>query len=359
MNKKKLIDKILENWTAKVICLVLAIFLYVFHQVSLLERKTLTVPLTVESDGVMMPFSEIPKFVKVSVRSSKDILPTIYSSGFKAVLNLSNYTEKGTYQVPVSLHLSEGLILTNPLEFSVKPEILSVELDEKIVKYIPIVAATSGNTEHGYVVKNIDISPASVKVTGPATIVNKTKNIYTKKVLLSGAAKSFSQEVKLDNHVQAIAISPESDFRVTVNVVPADSEKVYKNLPVVIKNLSEELILESTFKPVTIKVAGTVPVLDKFNFGPEDVAINLSEIKEPGTYELPLEIKLPSNIAVIEKPEENFVVKLTAKPKPQPQETILEPVIEEKLDSVVENVPVEQEKNDAAEKQETEKVDKN
>ncbi len=332
MNRKKLIDKILENWTAKVICFVLALLIYIFHQVTLLEKKTITVPLTVESNGVLTPTTELPRFVKVTVRSTADLIPTIYGSGIKAVLSLTEFTEKGFYDVPIRINLSEGLALTDPLEITVKPEVLTVNLDEKIMKYIPVEPAVSGKPEHGYTVKDISVSPSSVKVIGPSSIIEKTKFIYTKKVLVSGAAKSFSNDIKLDNIVSALQVFPESDFKVSVTVVPSDYEKTFENVSIKVLNLSDELTLENDIPAITFTLAGTMPVLEKFEFGENDIFIDCSEITVPGDYEVPLTVKTPASVAFINKPDKTVSIKVIEKPLPQVEE-VLDQVQDEQVES--------------------------
>lgn len=332
MNRKKLIDKILENWTAKVICFVLALLIYIFHQVTLLEKKTITVPLTVESNGVLTPTTELPRFVKVTVRSTADLIPTIYGSGIKAVLSLTEFTEKGFYDVPIRINLSEGLALTDPLEITVKPEVLTVNLDEKIMKYIPVEPAVSGKPEHGYTVKDISVSPSSVKVVGPSSIIEKTKFIYTKKVLVSGAAKSFSNDIKLDNIVSALQVFPESDFKVSVTVVPSDYEKTFENVSIKVLNLSEALTLENDIPAITFTLAGTMPVLEKFEFAENDIFIDCSEITVPGDYEVPLTVKTPASVAFINKPDKTVLIKVIEKPLPQVEE-VLDQVQDEQVES--------------------------
>lgn len=332
MNRKKLIDKILENWTAKVICFVLALLIYIFHQVTLLEKKTITVPLTVESNGVLTPTTELPRFVKVTVRSTADLIPTIYGSGIKAVLSLTEFTDKGFYDVPIRINLSEGLALTDPLEITVKPEVLTVNLDEKIMKYIPVEPAVSGKPEHGYTVKDISVSPSSVKVIGPSSIIEKTKFIYTKKVLVSGAAKSFSNDIKLDNIVSALQVFPESDFKVSVTVVPSDYEKTFENVSIKVLNLSEALTLENDIPAITFTLAGTMPVLEKFEFAENDIFIDCSEITVPGDYEVPLTFKTPASVAFINKPDKTVLIKVIEKPLPQVEE-VLDQVQDEQVES--------------------------
>lgn len=301
MNKKKLIEKIAENWTVKAICLVFAVVIYIFHQVTMLETKSITVPLTVESSGLMIPFSELPKYVKISVRTTAENIPSVYSSGFKACINVDHFTEAGIYQVPVEVLVSENMSLIEPLEYSVKPEVLKVELDEKSVKYVPIEAAISGEVEHGYSVKDISINPSTVKVVGPSKILKKTKSIYTKKIILSGAEKSFSKEVRLDNVNDLIVPYPEGDFKVAITVVPSDSSKEFKSIVPVVKNLNPDLEIITQIPAISLQLDGALLVLENYNLLPEDVFVNLKDIDKPGTYEIPVDVTVPTNLVLAKK----------------------------------------------------------
>ena len=87
MNTKHLLDKILDKWPSKVICLVIAIFLYFFHQASLIDSKTFVVPLQIIEDGMVMHVGSVPGSVSVVVRASdetiKSVSPQIYKMYLK------------------------------------------------------------------------------------------------------------------------------------------------------------------------------------------------------------------------------------------------------------------------------------
>lgn len=313
MNTKKLTEQLLENWPQKIICIVLAIVLYVFNRVSSLEKKVFTVPLKVEASGLMMPASELPRYVKITIRTKAENMPGINSSNIFASVNLNDYTETGNYKVPVSLSLSEELLLLDPLEYSSKPDSVEIELDTKSLAYIPVKAALSGEVEHGYTISNIDVSPSTVKVVGPAKIMEKTKFINTRKVIVSNAAKNFSQEVKLDNINAKLRVMPESDFRVTVTVVPATDVKEYKEIIPSILNLADNLSIDSQIPSVSFKISGTVPALERFELSNETVSLDFINVKEPGTYEIPVSVSIPKVMTLSEKSLETVSVQIVEK----------------------------------------------
>ncbi len=314
MNINKLIDRISNNWAAKVICLILAFFLYIYNRTNSLQKKTFTVPLSVEAEGLMMPAANLPKFVKVLVTTTKENMAFVQESDFSAKVDLNNFTEPGEYTVPVLVSVSEKLELLDTFECRVKTETVNVLLDEKILKYIPIEVAPSGTPAYGYKISKFDVSPATVKVVGPSRIVEKTKHIYTKKVIVDGAATSFSLDVKLDTAFNSkIKILPESDFKVTVKIEPVEETRKYEKIVPEVLNLDEKFEISTELPKVDFSASGAVLDLDGFNPAKGVVFANLKNISEAGEYEIPLEFYVPNGIKVESKSSETVFVKISEK----------------------------------------------
>ena len=136
MNTKHLLDKILDKWPAKVICLVIAIFLYFFHQASLIDSKTLVVPLQIIENGMVMHMGDTPSSVSVVVRAGDEAIKTIQPADITASINLNTITEKGSYKLPVKITLSEDLMAYDPFEVKLKENYITVSVDKKTIKYI-------------------------------------------------------------------------------------------------------------------------------------------------------------------------------------------------------------------------------
>lgn len=313
MSIKKLIDSMAENWPAKVVCFILAILFYIFNKTSTLQEKTFTIPLNVEAKGLMMPANELPKYVKVVVTATKDDISSVKESDFSAKVNLNDFVEAGEYSVPVVVSVSEKLELLETFQCKPKTESVNVLLDEKILKYIPVAVAESGSPAYGYTVSSYDISPATVKVVGPSRIVEKTKRIYTKKLIIDGAATSFSKELKLDNFNSRLTVLPESDFKVTVTVVPGEETRKIEKVVPVAENLAEDLVASGYESGITLSVSGTILTLDTFKSGDKTVTLDLSEITEPGVYEIPVSVSLPAGITLSQVSAEKISVAVSKK----------------------------------------------
>ncbi len=315
MNINKLIDRISNNWAAKVICLILAFFLYIYNRTTSLQKKTFTVPLAVEAEGLVMPAANLPKFVKVLVTTTKENMAFIQESDFHAKVDLDNFTDPGEYTVPVSVSVSEKLELLDTFECRVKTETVNVHLDERILKYIPVEVATSGTPAYGYKISQFDVSPATVKVVGPSRIVEKTKRIYTRKVIVDGAATSFSLDTKLDTSFNSkIKILPESDFKITVKIEPQEETRKFEKIVPGILNLDQKFEIISELPKIDISAAGPVLTLDTFSADSGVVFANLKDISEAGEYEIPLEFNLPAGIKLESKSAETMILKISEKP---------------------------------------------
>ncbi len=313
MNIKKLIEKLTANWVSKVICLILAFFLYVFNKSISLQKKTFSVPLTVQAEGLMMPAQELPKFVKVLVTTTAENMAFIQNVDFKATVNFDNFVTPGEYTVPIVINVSEKLMEFDTFECRPKLETLHVLLDEKVLKYIPVEVASSGSPTNGYKIDGFDVTPATVKVVGPSRIVEKIKHIYTKKVIVDGAALSFSVETKLDNVNSKISILPESDYKVTVKISEQFESRKYTKIVPDVWNLNENLELSSEIPSVDLTVNAPVLTLNSFNPDGKNVFIDMGDITEAGEYELPIQYAVPTGIKLESKSDETVFVKVIAK----------------------------------------------
>ena len=146
MNKKRLLEKIIDNWIALAVCFVLALIIYFFYQMSTLDRKVFTVPLSIVENGSMTAATNVNriKTVKVSVRARTEQLASVSENDFVACVDLSAQTKEGKFQFPVLVTPTDRLLLMEPLEITVNPDSISLNVEESIFRYVPLKPSTSG-----------------------------------------------------------------------------------------------------------------------------------------------------------------------------------------------------------------------
>ena len=308
MNTKRLLDKILDKWPAKVICLVIAIFLYFFHQASLIDSKTVVVPLQIIENGMVMHVGTVPGSVSVVIRAGEENIKTVLPGDISASVCLDNITKKGTYKLPVTITLSESLMAYDPFEVRLKDNYITMSVDRKAIKYVPIAPSIVGDVAHGYEIESITISPSTVEVEGPESVLNATEQIYTTRLNVSNAETNFSTETSYQQLNKLLNVLDEGIFKAEVIVKPVVMERVFDSVEIEVINLDSRFEIKDELPAVTIKLSGTMPVLENYILSKHAVQLNMHEVTEPGVYEIPLRYVLPSNLQLIEKSDEELTL---------------------------------------------------
>ncbi|MCR5612271.1 YbbR-like domain-containing protein [Treponema sp.] len=316
MKAELILKKITYNWLPKCFCIGAAIILYLLGHTARLEHRTFSVPLATIEDGSLMSASSLPSYVNVTVRSESNSISSIASSDIQAVLDLSYYTKEGTYNVPVSLSLSSQVILSDPVELVVTPEVYSVKLEEKARKSVPIVVPLMGDPMHGYEVKEIKIYPQQAIISGPRSMVESCSQISTEELDLSESKDDFEEYKAVRNVNRHIEIVSPQQVKANVIFQTSLVTKTFNNCPVFFGHLAPELEIEE--KPeISFTVSGAELVLEKFYPSEYTVQADCSLISQPGEYELPVVIAVQDAFKLESQSLEK--VKVVVKPRPVEQ----------------------------------------
>lgn len=313
MSIKQTFNKITDQWPAKVICLVVAIFLYCYNQFSTIEKKIFAVPLTILEDGIVVHVGDYPSSVAVVVRSNENNMKLVSAKDIEAVVDLNSITEKGIYKLPVNIKLTDELLTLDPFEIKLNQESMTIEVDKKAVKYVNLEPSLVGNVGHGYEISKIELNPSTVLITGPEKILNTTEIVNTAKINVSNAETTFSVDTEYLEMTKLYQVDNKGPYKATVVVVPSQMERDFTQVPVELVNLSEDLILDGKNPTVSIKLSGKMIVLENYSISKQAVKIDLSGIEEPGIYELPVIYTIPSSLTMMSNSGETITVSLISK----------------------------------------------
>ena len=313
MNTKRLTEKVFDKWPAKIICFIVAVFLYFFHQASLVDTKTFAIPLTVIENGMVMHSGTLPKSVSVVIRADDNAIKLVTANDITAEINLDNITEAGTYKIPVSISLSDSLLEFDPFEVKLKDESVTLKVDKKAFRYVPIKPSIVGEVAHGYEIQSISMNPSTVEIFGPESIVNMTEQIYTTRLNVSNAETNFATEISYQNQIPLLTVVDEGPFKATVSVVPKMMEKEFLETEVEVVNLNSSLEIQGELPKVSLKLSGSMPVLENYTLSKHAVQLNMRDVIEPGTYDVQLRYTIPSNLQLIEKSDDELTVQVVHK----------------------------------------------
>ena len=128
MQSRKFFAKVVQNWPAKVLSIGLAILLFVFHQMSILEEQFFSVPLKIENLNAFMSPGSYPRLVRVSLRGEANSIHQILGEDIEVYVDLGEFNEPGTYTVPVRWRKKGAAYGVRPLQITVDPREINISL---------------------------------------------------------------------------------------------------------------------------------------------------------------------------------------------------------------------------------------
>lgn len=300
MQIRRILDKLLVNWPAKVICLALALMLYFFYNLSLLDKKTFTLLVSTVENGQMTSATDknAIKSVKVTVHAKQEQLAGINEDDLNAYIDISSQTSEGTFDFPVLIDTSSRLKLMDPLEITSVPEKIKVTVEEKKFKYLPVKPSLVGNPSRGYEVMGISVEPTYARIDGPKSIVDSLTQIYTGAIDIEGIYRSSEYDVPLINDNVYLNLNETQRVKVTVDLVQSQTSTTFSQVEVTCIGLHDNLYVANGPFSVSLNLTGTVLAFERLSESQILALANCSEVTEPGEYDIPVEITVPSGIQV-------------------------------------------------------------
>ena len=314
MSIKPFLKKATDNWPAKAICFVLAAMIYFFHQISLLDTKVYTVPLAVRNQETLIAVSglEQAKFIKIKIRTKREQIASITEENLAAYVDLSSESEAGSYDYPVYVELDDkiqGLDL-DPLEIYSQPDWVSLRVERRVTKTVPLLPSVLGTPAYGYKVLPAKLDPPFVTLTGPSSVIETIDEVPTDAISIEDAESPLDAVVKplIDNSY--VSFLDQSDVKVTIPIVAEKNVKEFKEIDVTLKNLSPDLLLLRTPEKINFILEGDLLDIEKLTVRNVKVYADCYSIQESGTYEIPVRFDIPRNIKVYEQSLTSVTVKV-------------------------------------------------
>ncbi len=313
MKIKKLFNRAIENWPAKILSFAFAIILMQFYKGSLLEKKYFSIPLAVENKGELIPASNIPRIIKVSVWGNTKDLEPIKEDDIIAMIDISSIKEEGEYKIPIRAKIKGSTEETGALEVKVLPSELKLKLEKVLSKRVPVKLSLRGTPRKSYEIYQSEIDPASVEIVGPNSEVSKIEELFTNPVSIDNRRSSFRGAVDIFNANTLIAISGSSKINYSIKIREEVEIKDFKDIKLFFENLSDELEISSELPTGDVTVRGAKSVLATWT-PPENVLrVQCENIKKPGTYTLNVQAVIPGKLERIDANPKNIKIEVRKK----------------------------------------------
>ncbi|MDR2245620.1 MAG: hypothetical protein LBE17_02930 [Treponema sp.] len=299
-NSEKILAKIAANWHVKVLSVALAVILFVFHRTSLLENRFFSAPLRIEKmSGNLVHASSYPRMVRVTLRGEANSIYPILEDDIDVYLDLSKYTAEGVYRVPVQVRREGTALGVDPLEISVDPPEVSIELDRKISKYVPLKPDIQGELAEGYELVSRTLTPTQVVVDGPLRRMSGLSELYTGVIDLGGRSEDFTVTVHIINRDPLLIIRGDgiTEFRGLVRQYIMI--RSFEGLSIGIRGLSGDFEGTVAVETGNIRIEGPQSEIESFEPGMDILYVDCSLITEGGVYTLPVQADIPQSFTLI------------------------------------------------------------
>jgi YbbR domain-containing protein len=305
LNPRKILAKIAENWPVNVFSIALAMVLFVFHKMNSLTERFFSVPLIFESQTNLVPASPYPRMIRITLRGDANSIYPIQEDNIQAYIDLSRYTSPGNYQAPIQVRKRGMAEEVSPLEIRTEPVEIRLLLDHKISKIVPLKVNLRGEVESGYLLNSHSLNPGQVIIDGPSAHIGNITEFSTDFIDLHGRSENFIDVVNILNQDPLLAIRGSGVTEFSGIISRVVSVRNIQNVPVRIIGLNEYFSGEPEMRTANLHIEGrNQDELDGFSLPEDFLFVDCSAIREPGTYMLNIQGRIPPNLAFTVDPEE-------------------------------------------------------
>jgi YbbR domain-containing protein len=295
-----IIDKIKRaltaNMGAKIISLLFAIFLWLHVTAQQLENQTFRVPLTLSGipDSLTI-IHDLPEHAVVSVRGSRSNLLKLRLFGrLKATVDVS-VAKPGRINIPLSaaiLNISEEF---DPREVIIdEPKSLTLNFERVSTRLVPVKVAFKGEIPQDIIIRGAPaVIPDRIRVSGAMSVINGISLLNTEEIDIRGKRGKLSQEVRVNLSAYNAVATPD---KVLVEIeLSKRSVRTLANLPPTILQDSADLQVNYSPKTVSLTIEGPEELINSITADEVSILLNITT-RQPGSYKIPPEVKLPQGI---------------------------------------------------------------
>ncbi len=300
MISSSFLQSVLDRWPVKILCIALAVVLYILFRINTLTEKQITVPLEVVTSEGFVVSSDHPGNVNIILRGEEDDIRGILNEDVEAYVNLAPYPEEGEYQVPIEFRKKGTALQPEALEIRSRPREITLSQERRTVRSLVVKPEISGFPALGYELTQYFVSPSSVTAIGPQSQMVELNELTTEIIDLSGRRGDFTVTTRIVKPSSQITIPGGEvvEFRGIV-----DESVVIRTIAdreVVVFDLAEDLHIAEDLPRVSLTVQGSQLTVESVR--PQDMTfyVDGSQIRRPGTYILPLKMDIPPGLAVLQ-----------------------------------------------------------
>lgn len=222
-----------ENFFIKALSLMLAVSLWAWLQTEEVIDRPSRAQVSYDLPDGLTPVEGLARTLVVTVRGPQGRVRALDGGALSMDVDLSD-AELGKTSIDFSEHRIEGL--PAGLEVvQISPPGVEVQLDKEMNRIVRVRAAVIGEAAEGWKRRSVIVTPPTVEIRGPQSLVRNIAEVSTDIVDISGLRKSLEKKVPLA--VDRRTVKPVDQSKVTVSIAidPVLQSRNFTDVPVQLK----------------------------------------------------------------------------------------------------------------------------
>jgi hypothetical protein len=298
MQNKGLYRRLLANWPVKVLSLAAALLLFFFYRLNRLEDRYISVPLAVSMNDEYVLASQSPRSVRVTLRGEPNALSSIQEDDVRASLDLAVYRAEGQYRAPVQVERKGTALGVDPLEIRTDPTDVSVSMERRVTRVVPVTPSFKGFLEPGYELLSFDLTPAQIEVSGPASAVARVGDVQTDFIELAGRNSDFVVKTRVIKKESLVAITGSDSVQFRAVVQRSLAIRSFQGIAVAAEGLSGDLSLAQALSTGSLRIRSSTTDITGFSPAQGILFVDLSGLRKPGSYQVKVQPRAPDGFTI-------------------------------------------------------------
>ena len=247
---------------------------------------------------------EVPESIIVSLKGSGRAFIWLrffdnFYEDYKAVIDLSSIADEYNFELDQYYKNNpEKIVLPTSLDLEfvevISPRNIKINLDQYLVKKVPIMSEIMVTTSAGYIQVGEVFSPDSISIGGPQEIVDTIDFVKTQKDTLVDLVSSVESEFLIINPDRVVDFDPKK-VKGFINIQPI-SETIVTGIPVKLINKPNDINVFVNPATVSLTIVGGLDQIAKIRSTDIEVLINFEKSWSPDKQFYSPEVKIPDSI---------------------------------------------------------------
>lgn len=218
-----------SNLSLKIASLVLAVFVWMYVRSEEKPFQVFSVPLELEGLPKDVALAgDAPDSVAVRVRASDTTLRNLSPGRFRARVHLEG-ARPGDLTIPLTPDIIKAPLGVEVVR--VDPRTLSLKVERRITKLVPVVARVTGQPAQGFEYAGYTADPDKVTVEAPEGIAMGLSEALTDEVAIGGRSESFDSAVNVLPGRAGARVAGRTTVNLRVNIRQQRMTQAYAGIP--------------------------------------------------------------------------------------------------------------------------------